>query len=170
MKLIVAVDMNWGIGKGGDLLIKIPEDMKRFRECTERKVIVMGRRTLESFPDGKPLKNRLNVVMTREPEGITPIADNLVVVSSMHELIYYLNTLDDSYRSDDIYIIGGGQIYHQMVDYCDKAIVTKIGQEFDSDTFCPNLDKLTNWRLVDESPVNYYNGIPYKFCEYQNIL
>ena len=117
MNIIVAVDKNWAIGYQNKLLNSIPEDMKFFRETTTGHVVVMGRKTLESFPNGRPLKNRTNVVITRRQDYEVPGA---VVVHSVEEALEYLKR----FKSEDIYVIGGASIYEQMLPYCDVAHVT----------------------------------------------
>ena len=119
MNLIVAVDENWAIGKDNKLLVSIPSDMKFFRETTTGKVVVMGRKTLESFPNGLPLKNRTNIVLTRNRDYQVKDA---IVVHSVPELLVKL----DKYSSEDVYVIGGDSVYQELLPYCDVAHVTKI--------------------------------------------
>ena len=119
MNLIVAVDKNWGIGFENKLLVSIPDDMKFFRETTTGKVVVMGRKTLESFPGGRPLKNRTNIVLTKNKNYK---ADGAIVVHTIEQLKEELK----KYPSEDIYVIGGASIYAALLDDCDVAHVTKI--------------------------------------------
>lgn len=128
MKAILSADRNWGIGNGNKLLVSIPSDMKFFRQTTTGKVVVMGRKTLESFPNGQPLKNRTNIVLTENPDYRVKDA---VIVHSKEEL---LKTLEQ-YDTEDIYIIGGESIYRMMLPYCDTVLVTKIDRAFQADTF-----------------------------------
>ena len=107
MKAIVAVDEAWGIGKDGKLLTHLPEDMKFFRTVTKGKVVVMGRKTLQSFPDAKPLKNRINIVLTSDD---TMNGEGLIVYRSVDDALKQLK----EYDSDDVYIIGGQSIYEQL--------------------------------------------------------
>ena len=141
MNLIAAVDKNWAIGKNNQLLVRIPMDQKFFRETTTGKVVVMGRKTLESFPNGLPLKNRTNIVLTRNPKYQVKDA---IVVHSMEALREELK----KYNSEDIYIIGGEQIYKALVDECDVAHITKIEYEYDADAYFPNLDEKPEWKVV----------------------
>lgn len=152
MKLIVAVDKNWAIGKNGNLLAHIPSDMKHFKEKTLNHFVVMGRKTLESFPNQKPLINRTNLVLTR---NINYNANGVEIFHSLQELQKRLC------GHDDVFIIGGGQIYREFLPYCDEAIVTYIHKEFDADTYFPNLDTLPNWYLEKESDI-FHDG-PYSF-------
>ena len=159
MNLIVAVDKNWAIGKDNKLLVSIPDDMKFFRETTTGKVVVMGRKTLESFPNGKPLKNRVNIVLTRDPKYQVKDA---IVVHSKEELDKELA----KYNSDDVYVIGGESIYRMLLDDCNRAFVTYIDYSYDADTFFPNLDEKPEWKLVEESEEQTYYDIEFYFRAY----
>ena len=138
MNMIVAADKNWAIGKNNQLLVSIPADMKMFREQTTGKVVVMGRKTLETFPGGLPLKNRLNIVLTRNRKLQVPGA---VIVHSVDELLERIK----DYPEDDVYCIGGDSIYRQLLPYCRKAFVTRIDFAYEADTFFPNLDEMPEW-------------------------
>ena len=138
MNLIVAADKNWGIGKDNKLLVSIPSDMKFFRQETMGKVVVMGRKTLESFPNGLPLKNRTNVVLTSDKNYQVKDA---VIVHSIDEVLEELKKYDD----DEIYVIGGGKVYEELLPYCDVAHVTKIDFAFEADTHFPNRDEDSEW-------------------------
>ena len=131
MKIIVAADKNWGIGVNNNLLVSIPADMKFFRETTTGNVVVMGRKTLESFPNGLPLKNRVNVVLTKD---VNYQVKGAIIVHSMDELKEELK----EYDSDNVYVIGGATIYEQLIDYCDTAYVTKIDYSYEADVYFPN--------------------------------
>ena len=163
MIMIVAADEKWGIGKNGDLLTPLPEDMKFFREKTRDSVVILGRKTLESFPDGKPLKNRVNIVISRQ-ENI-PV-EGIVKVSSVEEAAEEAK----KYEGKNVFVIGGGTIYRQMLKYCDTAYITKIEKIFDdADTFIDNLDKLDEWKIVEKSDVKEYNGTKFSFVTYKRI-
>ena len=138
MNLIAAVDKNWAIGLNNKLLVSIPEDMKFFRQTTTGKVVVMGRKTLESFPNGQPLKNRTNIVLTSNRNYRV---NGAIVVYSLEELLKELK----KYPSEDIYVIGGESIYRQLVDYCDVAHITKIDYAYNADSWFPNLDEKEEW-------------------------
>ncbi|MDD4372047.1 MAG: dihydrofolate reductase [Anaerostipes sp.] len=159
MNLIVNADKNWGIGKNNELLVHIPNDMKMFRETTTGHVVVMGRKTLESFPGGKPLPKRTNVVLTTDMEYE---AKGAQIVHSKEELMEFLA----SYDENDIYIIGGESIYRMMLPYCKRAIVTKLDYAYDADTFFPNLDELQDWKVSAESEEQTYFDVEYTFMEY----
>ena len=159
MNLIVAVDKNWAIGKDNKLLVSIPDDMKFFRETTTGKVVVMGRKTLESFPNSKPLPNRVNIVLTRDAKYE---AKGAIIVHSKEELNEELK----KYNSDDIYVIGGESIYRLMLDECDRAFVTFVDYSYDADTYFPNLDEMSDWKLAEESEEQTYYDIEFYFRTY----
>jgi dihydrofolate reductase len=159
MKAIVAVDKKWGIGKNNDLLFSIPEDMKFFRQTTLNKTVVMGRKTLESFPNGNPLKNRNNVVLSRNYEK-----DGCVVVGCLDELKKELQ----KYEKDDIFVIGGASVYELLLPYCESVLVTKVDADGEATAFFPNLDQLDGWKMVNESQIIETNGYKIKFTEYRN--
>ena len=159
MNLIVAVDGNWAIGNNGDLLCKNPIDMKFFKETTTGKVVIMGRKTLESCPKQKPLPNRTNIVLSRNNE-----IDGCIVVNSIDELLIKVKNYDD----DDLFVIGGGQIYKELLPYCKKAYVTKMKNIFKADTYFPNLDELDSWEIVDKSEDLKYENIEFNFFIYEN--
>ena len=161
MNLIVAVDKNWAIGKDNKLLVSIPDDMKFFRETTTGKVVVMGRKTLESFPNSKPLPNRVNIVLTRDKAYD---AKGAVVVHSKEELDNELK----KYNTEDIFIIGGESIYRLMLDECDRAFVTYVDYGYDADTYFPILDEASNWKLAEESEEQTYYDIEFYFRTYIN--
>lgn len=160
MKLIVAVDKNWGIGYQNKLLVRIPADQRFFRSETINKAVIMGRKTLESFPNGRPLKQRLNVVISSDPEYQVKDA---VVVHSVEEA---LEAVKD-YRTEDVYVIGGASIYEQMLPHCDTAHVTKIDYAYTADTYFPNLDEKKDWVLTGESEEQTYYDLIYTFCKYE---
>jgi len=160
MNLIVAVDKNWAIGYNNKLLVRIPADQRFFRSKTLHKAVIMGRKTLESFPGGKPLEDRLNVVITTKPDFK---ADDAVVVNSIEEA---LRAVKD-YKTEDVYVIGGESIYKQMLPLCDVAYVTKIDYAYNADTYFPNLDEADDWILTEESDEQTYHDLIYTFCKYE---
>lgn len=143
MNLIAAVDRNWAIGLDGKLLVRIPADMKYFRRMTSGKVVVMGRKTLESFPQQQPLPNRINVVLTRNRDYTVPGA---LVVHSMEEAMKTLS----KYPPEDIFVIGGEQIYRLFLPCCERAYITKVDYAYDADAHFPDLDKDPEWELEEE--------------------
>ena len=161
MKLIVAVDERWGIGRDNDLLLSIPDDMRFFREKTRGKVLVMGYNTLLSFPNSKPLPGRLNIVLNNEAGCCVSGA---VVCDSTEQLFALLGDFDGG----NVYVIGGASIYRQLLPYCDTAYITKMRFDGGADVFIPDLDELDNWSVFDESEPMEHDGIGYSFVEYRN--
>ena len=162
MNLIVAVDNNWAIGNQNKLLVSIPADMKFFRETTMDKVVVMGRKTLESFPNGLPLKKRTNIVITRDKNYQVKDA---IVVHSVEEAVEELK----KYSEEEIYVIGGESIYRQMLPYCKVAHVTKINHAYEADTFFPNFDEMEDWKVTGISDEQTYFDLDYEFVRYERV-
>ena len=160
MNLIVAVDENWAIGYKNELLIRIPADMKMFRQETTGKVVVLGRKTLETFPNGQPLKNRTNIILSTKKDYQVKDA---IVVHSIEELLEELK----NYPSEDIYIIGGETVYRQMLPYCDVAHVTRIDRKYEADAFFPNLEEEGNWEITAASDEQSYFDTTYTFVKYE---
>lgn len=160
MNLIVAVDNNWAIGNKDRLLVSIPNDHKRFREETTGKVVVLGRKTLQTFPQGLPLKNRTNIILSRDKNYEVKGA---VVVHSVEELLEELK----KYDTEDVYIIGGESIYRQLLPYCDTAHITKIDHKYEADTYFPNLDEDPEWEITADSDELTYFDIAYTFVKYE---
>lgn len=160
MNLIVAVDENWAIGNKGELLVRIPNDQKMFRNHTVGKVIVLGRKTMDTFPQGRPLPKRTNIILSRNPEYEVKDA---VVVHSVDALLKEVQ----EYPSEDVYIIGGDSIYSQLLPYCDTAYVTWIEESYEADSYFPNLDKDPEWEMTEESEENTYFDITYYFRKYE---
>ena len=160
MNSIAAVDNTWAIGHNGQLLVSIPNDQKHFREETTGKVVVLGRKTLQTFPQGQPLKNRTNIILSQDSKY--QVKDALVV----HSVETRLEELK-KYKSEDIYIIGGESVYKQMLPYCDTAHITKIDHTYQADTYFPNLDKDDEWEITADSDEHTYFDIPYTFVKYE---
>lgn len=160
MKAILSADKNWGIGYQNRLLARIPSDMNFFRETTTGNVVVMGRKTLESFPNGMPLKNRTNIVLTGNPEYDVKDA---VIVHSQEELLEELK----KYDTDHVYIIGGESVYRMMLPYCDTVYVTKIDRAFQADTFFPDLDEMDEWVMTEESEEQTCFDLEFTFTKYE---
>lgn len=160
MNIIVAVDKNWAIGYQNKLLVSIPADMRFFRDETGGKVVVMGKNTLESFPNGKPLRDRVNVVIALEKDYEVPGA---IVVNSIEEALEAVK----GYKSEDVFVIGGASIYSQMLEHCDVAHITKIDFAYQADTFFPNLDEMPEWSIAEESDEQTYYNLEYVFCRYE---
>lgn len=160
MNLIVAVDKNWAIGNKQELLVRIPNDHKMFREETTGKVVVLGRKTLETFPNKLPLKNRTNIILSTNKEYKVKDA---IVVHSIEELLGQL----EQYNTKDVYIIGGESIYKELLPYCDVAHVTKIEHAYEADAYFPNLDEDKEWEITAESEELTYFDLEYTFVKYE---
>lgn len=160
MKAILSADKNWGIGYNNHLLVSIPSDMKFFRQTTTGKVVVMGRKTLESFPNGMPLKNRTNIVLSGNQNYQVQDA---VVVHSEDELMEEL----EKYDTDDIFVIGGESVYRMMLPHCDTVYVTKIDRAFQADTFFPDLDEMDEWVMTEESEEQTCFDLEFCFTKYE---
>lgn len=160
MNLLAAVDKNWAIGRKGGLLVRIPNDHKALRLETTGKVVVLGRKTLETFPQGMPLPDRTNIILSANPGYRVKGAD---VVHSIEELLEELK----KYKDDEIYILGGESVYRAMLPYCDVAHVTKIDHIFEADAYFPNLDMLPEWEITAESGEQTYFDLAYQFVKYE---
>ncbi|MDF2882446.1 MAG: dihydrofolate reductase region [Clostridiaceae bacterium] len=161
MKAIVAVDLNWGIGCGGKLLQSIPEDMKFFKQMTLGKVVVMGRETFESFPGKSPLRDRVNIVLSKDKSFNE---DRVIICRSIDEVFAKVK----EYATDNVFIIGGESIYSQFLPYCTEAYVTKIQDKYPADKYFTNLDRESTWELASVSDLKNYNNIQYSFVKYVN--
>lgn len=160
MNLIVAVDKNWSIGNQGQLLVSIPEDKRLFREETLGKVIVMGRKTLESLPGKQPLYGRVNIVLTKNPDYKVKGA---IVCHSLEQVMEEL----EKYEKNDCFIIGGQSMYEQFLPLCNIAHVTYIDYLYSADTHFPNLDKDSEWEMTRESDEQTYFNLCYTYRLYQ---
>lgn len=162
MNLIVNTAKDWAIGKDNNLLFSLPEDMKYFRQVSSGKTLIMGRKTLESFPGKKPLPNRRNLVLTRdssyEKEGA-------FICHSEEELLSRLAGTPE----EDILVIGGGEIYARFLDRCRLAYVTRVETPVpDADQFFPDLSLRPEWKLLSKSEEKEQNGYRFRFCIYEN--
>ncbi len=163
MNMILAADRNWGIGKDNHLLVHLPGDLRFFKKMTEGGVVIVGRKTLESFPGGKPLPNREHIVITGNPACITPFKEQCTAAGSIEEALKIASYKDE----ERCFVIGGAMIYRQMLAYCDTVYVTKIDEEFPADSYFENLDKNEKFFIECESPVQEENGVRYKFVKYK---
>lgn len=169
MKLVVAVDKNWGIGYKGELLARVRADLRYFQSLTKGNVVILGSKTLATFPGGRVLKDRVNIVLSRQkdyaPEGAT-------VVGSVEALLEEIK----KYETDTVFVIGGATVYEQLLPYCDTAFITKFEKEFESDAFFPNLDNSPNWELAECGEEQITNpetdteaDMTFRFCTYKRI-
>ena len=156
MNLIVAVDENWAIGKGGDQLVYISADLKRFRQLTTGHPVILGRKTLATFPGGRPLKNRRNLILSATPgyavEGAEVYADADSLLANAPE---------------DAFVIGGESVYRTLLDKCDTAYVTKILASYPADRYFPNLDTLPDWQVVEQGDVLEEDGVKFRYVTYK---
>lgn len=162
MNIIAAVDSNWAIGYKNELLVKIPNDQKWFQKVTTGRVVVMGRKTMETFPNGMPLKNRTNIVLTNDKK--LTVKDALLVYS-VDELLDELK----KYNTEDVYVIGGESVYEQLLPYCDTAYITKIDYTYQADRYFPNLNKSPEWKVESESDEQTYFDLEYYFMKYVRV-
>lgn len=162
MNLIVAVDENWAIGNKNELLISIPADHKFFRQETTGKVVILGRKTLETFPQGLPLKNRTNIIMSTNKDYRVKDA---VVVHNLDELLSQI----EKYNTEDVYVVGGESVYRLLLPYCDTAHVTKIDHAYEADAYFPNLDAMPEWKITADSEEQTYFDITYHFLKYERV-
>jgi dihydrofolate reductase len=161
MIAIAAIDNNWGIGYGNKLLFSIPEDMKHFKALTENKTVIMGHQTLLSLPGSKPLKNRKNIILSRNAD--INIKDSTICASIPHlmESIRCLN-------KDDVFVIGGQTVYEQLLDYCNVVYITQVRVSRTADRFFPNVDIMDNWEKTYESNEKTHGDIKFVFTAYVN--
>ena len=162
MNMIAAVDRNWAIGRKGRLLVSIPNDLKHFREETIGKVVVLGRKTLQTFPQAMPLSGRTNIILSRNPSFFVKGAQ---VVHSLDELKLAL----EPFPSKDIYCIGGESIYRQLLPWCDTAHITRIDHGYEADAYFPNLDREPGWKITADSDEQTYFDMAYTFLMYERV-
>ena len=162
MYCILSADQKWGIGKDNGLLVSIPADMKQFRQHTEGNVVIMGRKTLESFPKGLPLKNRVNIVLSSNAEAS---GNGEIVVRSVEEAVSEAG----KYPDKKIYVIGGSSIYAQFLPYVDTVYVTKIDHTYEADSYFPNLDEDPEWEIKEESDEQTYFDLTYHYVTYVRV-
>ena len=155
MNLIVAVDENWAIGKGGDQLVYLSADLKRFRELTTGHPVILGRKTLATFPGGRPLKNRRNLILSATPGYAVEGAE---VFGDVDSLL--------SAAPEDAFVIGGESVYRALLDQCDTAYVTKIQAAFPADRYFPDLDQHPDWRVTEQSDPLEEDGLTFRYVTY----
>ena len=158
MIAIVAVDRNWGIGQEGEQLLYIPEDLKRFKNFTTGNTIVLGRKTMFTFPGKKPLKNRRNLILSRNPEFRPEGAE---VFPDLDSLMAQVTDPDNTY------VVGGAQVYHTMIGQCDRAYITKIDAAYPADCWFPNLDEDPNWEVESEGEWMEHEGVKFRYVNYK---
>jgi len=159
MKAILSADLNWGIGYRGGLLQRIPEDMRFFRRMTLGRVVVMGRETFESLPGKEPLKDRINIVLTR---NMSYKNEKAAICRSLDELFHEL----EKYDPEDVFVIGGESVYAQLLPYCTEVYLTRIENTYAADKHFTDLDKDLNWKLASTGELKTYNNIQFRFMKY----
>ena len=160
IRAILHADKEWGIGKNNDMMFSLPKDMKFFRETTLGRVVVMGGNTLRSFPNAKPLKNRVNIVLSRGQ-----VRDDCIIVPDFETLKKQMKDR----KNEDIYVIGGGVVYKELLPYCEEVLVTKVDAVGGAEVFFPNLDELAEFELVYESEPVDDDGLTIRFTTYKNL-
>ena len=158
MIAIVVVDKNWGIGKDGEQIVYIPGDLKRFKDFTTGNTIILGRKTMYTFPGGKPLKNRRNLILSRNPDFKVEGGEVYPDLDSLMEHVT---------DSDNTYVVGGAMVYNTMIGQCDRAYVTKIDAEYPADCWFPNLDADPNWEIEWEGEQLEHEGVKYRYVNYR---
>lgn len=161
MNIIAAADMNWGIGKDGELLDNIPEDMKFFRETTTGKAVIMGKNTFLSFPNKKPLPKRLNIILTHDADFKV---EGAVICKNIEDAVA---AAKEKYKDEDIFFIGGESVYREAVNYCDTAYITRIEKSYTADRFIPDFENLDGWHKKSENRIKIEKGIYINFTEYK---
>ena len=164
MKAIAAADQHWALGNKGELLVHIAEDLKYFQRQTTGKVVICGRKTLATFPGGKPLKNRANIILSRNPSFQ---AEGALIAHSTEELFAILKQEFAEVPEDDIFVIGGEQIYRTLLPWCSSALITRIEKTFAADAFFPDLDQDPNWVLETRGEDHADNDLIFHFDTYR---
>ena len=162
MNMIFSADRNWGIGYKNQLLFRVSADMKRFRKMTTGKAVIMGRKTLDSLPGGRPLPNRTNIVLSRDPDFT---AEGVIVCRDLDELFGETG----NYPEGDVFVIGGEQVYRLLAPYCRKAYITRWNAEAKADTFMEDLSKNPQWRLSEVSGPMEEDGLEFVFELYVRV-
>ena len=158
MNLIVAVDKNWAIGRDGDQLIYIPEDLKHFKALTTGHPVILGRKTLATFPGGRPLKGRRNLILSRDPAFAPEGAE---VFPDLDQLL--------SAAPADSFVIGGASVYRTLLDRCDTAYVTRIQKAFPADRYFPDLDRDPAWQAVEEEGPYTHEDLTFTYVTYRRV-
>lgn len=159
--LIASADRNWGLGKDNKLLKRIPEDLKRFSELTRGNAIIVGRKTLESFKDKKPLPDRINIVLTKDKNYY---CEGAVIINSIEELFNEIEKINEK-----VFVCGGATIYKQLLPYCESALITQIDEEYEADTYLVNLEENSNWTKTDVGDWQESRAeVRFRYVEYIN--
>lgn len=160
MKMIACADLGWGIGKDGDLLYNIPEDMKFFRTTTSGKTVIMGRATLESLPGSKPLPKRRNIILSKTIDAV----EGAEVCHDEEELLSLLGE-----EREDAFVIGGESIYRGLLHLCDTAYITRVAECREADRHIPDFDADPEWKIAEETESREFEGVSFKFVTYKRV-
>ena len=164
---IAAVDSNYGIGYKGELLFNIKEDLKRFKELTTNNIVIMGRKTWDSLPN-KPLPNRINIVVTRKTDSIGDANSNVFYLDLENAKDFLSN---ENRKNDNVFVIGGGQIYKELLPYCDRIYLTRAYKSFENvDAYFPDINIDNDWKLSESSDIREVDGIKYQYCTYDKAI
>lgn len=158
MNLIVAADRNWAIGRDGDQLVRLSGDLQYFKDMTMGHAVILGRRTLSTFPGGLPLEGRLNLILSRQTGFSVPGA------RVFHDVDSLLTA-----APADSFVIGGGSVYRALLPRCDRAYVTKLDGVWEADTWFPRLDWDPEWELVQVSAPREEKGVTFTFTMYERV-
>ena len=161
MNAIACADLGWGIGKDGDLIYNIPEDMKFFRTMTAGKTVIMGRATLESLPGGKPLPKRRNVILSKTLDSV----EGAEICRTPVEICELLKEEE----SENVFVIGGEQVYRDMLPFCETVYITRVEAESEADRRFVNLDALDEWKIAEQSERFEHEGLFYSFVTYKRV-
>lgn len=169
MNLIVAVDQEYGIGKDDQLLTHLSEDLKFFKKMTKNQLVIMGRKTLETLPGGKPLPNRKTIILTRNTHFEAPDVTVCHTIEDVLKLVHEIETPESGEPSHEIFVCGGAEIYCALMPYCHFAYITKIQETFHADTHIPNFDARKDWKCVEKSEPIETDGHTIVFTKYENL-
>jgi len=159
INLVVNVTSDWAIGRENSLLVTLPGDMKNFRRLTTGRTVILGRKTLETFPGGRPLKNRRNIILSTRPDYAVEGAETAASIGALRDMLSV---------EEPVSVIGGSSIYEQLLPYCSTAIVTKTELQIPADRYFPNLDEMPQWEIAEVSEPMEENGVTYRFVTYRN--
>ena len=159
MNAIVNVTETWGIGQDNRLLLTISSDLRRFRQLTTGSTVILGRKTLETFPGGRPLRGRRNLILSGNPSFYVNGATVVHSLSDLREAVL---------PGEPLSVIGGASVYELLLPYCDTAYVTKTFVDLPADRFFPNLDTLPGWELGTASEILEEDGCRFQYLDYRN--
>ena len=176
MEAIVVTEKNWGIGKDGDLLASLPGDLQYFKEHTLEKTILMGRKTLESLPGGKPLPGRDTIVFSTSESFAEFVREKAACGEEKEKKRWGRCTVEPSMEKylsaegialdSEVLAAGGESVYRACLPYCSRVYVTRMECALEADRFFPNLDEDPEWEIEEESSRQEENGVGYRWVTY----